>query len=293
MIKYDDCHIHIKRVKDLNKKKLVQTCLYLTLFGLLSIIPISKASASTAWNLQVNGANTTVNYNYDQLLAMPETDVNANLACYGSPVASGNWGGVSLSYLLSQTGLDPTTASVNFAAKDGYKVSLSFEVAMQSDVIIAYQLNGASLPETLRLVLPGYNGNMWISMITSITMSASTAQPGNEGTLPSTWQYWNSPPIKAPDIWPKNETNIEPTVSPIVPTAMPSTIPPTIPPTNVTQPTQKASVQQESNSKGINFPVEAVYGTALGTTVALVVATIALTKRRNIRESTSSSRPVS
>ena len=190
--------IFIKRVKNLNKKKLLQTCLYLTLFGLLSIMPISKASASTAWDLQVNGANTTVNYSYDQLLAMPETDVNANLACYGSPVANGDWGGVSLSYLLSQTGLDPTTASVNFAATDGYKVSLSFEEAMRSDVIIAYQLNGASLPETLRLVLPGYNGNMWISMITSITMSASAAQlsSGNGAgiTVPniSTWQSWNS-----------------------------------------------------------------------------------------------------
>ena len=256
-------------------------------------MPISKASASTAWDLQINGENTTVNYSYDQLLAMPETDVNANLACYGSPVANGNWGGVSLSYLLSQTGLDPTTASVNFVATDGYKVSLSFEEAMRSDVIIAYQLNGASLPETLRLVLPGYNGNMWISMITSITMSASATQPtstsgiGLGTTMPniSSWQSWSPTPDQTQNTSPKNETINEPTL----PSAMPSAITPTIPPTNVTQPTQKPSVQQESNSKGIGFPVEAVYGTALGATVALVVATIALTKRRNIRESSFSS----
>ena len=256
-------------------------------------MPISKASSSTQWNLQVNSAKTSTNYSYDQLLSMPVTTLSANLACYGAPVASGDWSGVSLSYLLEQTGLDLTTVSVNFVASDGYKVSLSLEEAMRSDVIIAYQLNGAYLPETLRLVLPEYNGNMWISMITSITMSASTVQSssGNGAKVPniSTLPSWNSPPIETPNISQKNETIAEPPL----PTIVPSTITPTISPTNVTQPTKSASVQQESNPKSSGSSVGVVYGIALGTVVALVVASIALVRRRNVRELSSSPRRVS
>jgi DMSO/TMAO reductase YedYZ molybdopterin-dependent catalytic subunit len=256
-------------------------------------MPISKVSASTQWNLQVNSASTSTNYSYDQLLSMPVTTVSANLACYGSPVASGDWSGISLSYLLEQTGTDLTAASVNFVASDGYKVSLSLEEAIRSDVIIAYQLNGAYLPEALRLVLPEYNGNMWISMITSITMSESGPQlsSGDGAKVPniSTLPSWNSSPIEAPNISQKNETIIEPPL----PSIAPSTITPTIPPTNVAQPTQSSSVQQESNPKISGSTIGVIYGIAIGTAVALVVALIALVRRRNAREISFSSRLVS
>ena len=245
-------------------------------------MPMGKVSANTQWNLQVNSASTSASYSYDQLLAMPVTTVSANLACYGSPIANGDWSGVSLSYLLNQTGLDLTTASVNFVAADGYKVSLSLEEAMQSDVIIAYQINGASLPETLRLVLPKYNGNMWISMIASITMSSSTAYSGTSSgtssgigiTMPKipNWLSSTPAPVQVQNTLPRNETITESTS----------------PSTNVTQPTQNGSVQQESNSKDSGFRIEAIYGIALGATIiVLVVATIALIRRRNIRKSSS------
>ena len=42
---------------------------------------------------------------------------------------------------------------------------------MRPDVIIAYKLNSYPLMETLRLVIPDANGNMWIAMITSISLS--------------------------------------------------------------------------------------------------------------------------
>jgi len=246
-------------------------------------MPVSRVLASTEWNLQVNGANSSVNYSYDQLLAMPETTVSANLACYGSPVTSGDWSGVSLSYLLQQSGLDPTIISINFVASDGYKVSLSMDEAVQSNVIIAYQLNGSPLSETLRLVMPGYNGNMWISMITSITMSASTTQTSSENGVTvlniSIWQSLPLPPVQAQNTSPKNEAITEPT-------ATPTNI------TQPTQPTQKAAVQQESNPTSSGSTVEVVYGITLGVIVALVIASIALVRRRNVHELLSS-RPIS
>ena len=100
------------------KNKLLQTCLFLTLIGLLLITPIGKVKADTTWNLQLTTiAGTTVNYSYDQLLAMPMTNVSGALYCYGNIVTFGVWGGVSLSYLLQQAGLDPAVASIDFLAK--------------------------------------------------------------------------------------------------------------------------------------------------------------------------------
>jgi DMSO/TMAO reductase YedYZ molybdopterin-dependent catalytic subunit len=247
------------------KTKLIQTCIFLTLFGLILITPIERVSASTEWNLQVtNLAGTTVNYTYDQLLAMPETNVSAAEYCYGSLVTSGNWGGISLSYLLQQVGVDPAVASVDFQAQDDYAVSIPLQEAMQSNVIIAYEIDSTPLTETLRLVVPGANGNIWIAMITTITMSTSQVsvnQPGAANGVPPTVYspgqsstQQQTPVPTQPTTTPKNDTNTEPAA----------------PPANATQPEQKASNPPETSLEGLDFPVAVAYAIALGATVALV-----------------------
>jgi DMSO/TMAO reductase YedYZ molybdopterin-dependent catalytic subunit len=207
---------------------------------------------------------------------MPKTTVNSPECCYGYTVTSGNWEGLSLSYLLQQVGLDSNVASVNFVAQDGYTVSLQIQEALQPDVIIAYQLNDVALSETLRLVIPEENGNMWIAMITSITMSTSITQPGvssGTGFAPpnnsiendSTKQPWlvqtqSTAPLK-------NNTNTEPTA----------------PPTNDTQPVQKVLAQQKSNPENMGFSSIIVYGVSLGATLALMTATLILITKRKSR----------
>ena len=151
------------------KNKLLQTCVLLLIFGLSLTIFIGKVSANPEWNLTItNLAGATTNYSYDQLSAMPVTNVSAALLCYGSIVTYGIWSGVSLSYLLQQAGVDPTVASIDFQAQDGYAVSIPLQVATQPNVIIAYEKNGLPLTEELRLVLPDENGAMWVALITSI-----------------------------------------------------------------------------------------------------------------------------
>ena len=108
---------------------------------------------------------------YEDLLALPETTVSANLACYGTPIKYGDWQGVKLSDILNAAGLDQTVLSTDFGAQDGYSVSIPIDTAMRQDVIVAYAMNGVPLSETLRLVIPGANGNVWIAMITRISMS--------------------------------------------------------------------------------------------------------------------------
>jgi DMSO/TMAO reductase YedYZ molybdopterin-dependent catalytic subunit len=268
-------------MKNLTKNKLLQTCLFLTLIGLLLITPIGKASASTEWNLKITSlAGTTVNYSYNQLLAMPMFNVSASLFCFGNLVTYGLWSGVSLSYLLEQVGVDPAVASIDFKAQDGYSASLPLQVAMLPNVIIAYEKDGSPLSEELRLVLPGENGAMWIALITSITMNAAVID--SDQYLSSTTAVQSQlPPMNSigqstaqqqepaqahPTAAPKNETKTEPIA----------------PPANITQPDQKTTPQQDSNPKSLGFPVMVVYGIALGAIVALVAASyLAYNRRRS------------
>ena len=136
---------------------------------------------------------------------------------------------------------------------------------MQPNVIIAYQSDG-----TLRLVVPGENGPLWIDMITSITMSTAAIQSasanGISGNLPavltgSTGQSPTPPqetPQPQPTATPKIETSIKPTTSPA----------------NVTQTAPKSTPPQSSSPQDsiLGSPLVVAYGIAIGITIALVAA---------------------
>ncbi len=130
--------------------------------------------ADTQSNLEItNNSGVILDFTHEQLMAMPKTTEYTELYCYGSLAIYGNWTGVLLSYLLAQTRITPEVSSIQFSASDGYTVSIPTDLAMQPQIIIAYEINGQPLAEGLRLIVPGANGATWISLITSITMSTS------------------------------------------------------------------------------------------------------------------------
>ncbi len=156
------------------EKTLFPTCLFLILFASLTIMPIVRVSAdNVGWDLQVtNLAGDPRNFTWGQILAMPKTSVSASLYCYGFLMASGNWSGVRLSYLLQQVDAGYANASsVDFVASDRYQMTIPIEVASREDVIVAYEMDGTPLSEGFRLVIPGANGNTWVAMITTISMT--------------------------------------------------------------------------------------------------------------------------
>ena len=260
-------------------KNKLQTCILLLIFGLSLITSVEKVSASTEWNLTVtNLAGTMTNYSYDQLSAMPVTNVSAALLCYGSIVTYGIWSGVSLSYLLQQAGVDPTVASIDFLAQDGYAVSIPLQVAAQPNVIIAYEKNGSPLTEELRLVLPDENGATWIALIASIKMD--TAMINLNQYLASTAPVTNIvPQMKSsgqsvqpqqtrvptqPTTLPKNETNVTPPPSP----------------TNITLPTQNTNSLHSSSTN----TVMAIYIIAPGGIIASAALGFLIYSRRRIKQ---------
>ncbi len=158
------------------KNKLQLACVIVVILGLLLTTATGPVLAGTGSNLEItNKSGTIFDFTYEEVLAMPKTTVSADLYCDGSLATYGNWTGVLLSYLLTQAQLTPEVGSVDFMASDGYKVSIPIDLAMEPQIIIAYEQNGKPLSEGLRLVVPGANGAAWIAQITSITMSTSGA----------------------------------------------------------------------------------------------------------------------
>ncbi|HLN90095.1 MAG TPA: molybdopterin-dependent oxidoreductase [Candidatus Binatia bacterium] len=225
-------------------------------------------SADTQSTLRVtNLAGTTITLASQDILALRETTVNAELACYGTPLSTGDWQGVRLSDILNLAGMEPSVAVIIFEAADGYSVSIAIDTAMRSDVIIAYELNGTPLQEGYRLTYPGANGNLWIAMIKSITMSASLTGV-NTANKPGGF-YQNQPPAN----FTTSSTTPQPIQSHPTITTQPTETPqmqPAAPATNPTSTTQSPSGQQTAEHTS-TFPVWILYyaGTAILITFAI------------------------
>jgi DMSO/TMAO reductase YedYZ molybdopterin-dependent catalytic subunit len=247
------------------KNKLIQVFIITSMIGLLlSLIPTPSVLADVSYNLEVtNLAGTNFSFTGEQLLAMPKTMVHADLLCYGSLVTSGNWGGVLLSYLLNLTQATPEVLSLGFVASDGYIVNIPIDLAMQPQIIIAYELNSEFLPQGLRLVLPGYNGAAWIAMITSISMSSLQVQypaPNTaQGIIPMPSDTHQSTPPQQATAPPQQTT---PENSPSNQTTNPA---------NVTNPNQTASSPQLSNNEGKGIQVVFFYSIASALVIVLAV----------------------
>jgi DMSO/TMAO reductase YedYZ molybdopterin-dependent catalytic subunit len=237
---------------------------------------------NTNSTLQIIDPNQTTTLTLNDLMALPKTTVNAALFCYGKLVTSGDWSGVKISDLLSQVGVTSDVGSINFLASDGYTAAISIETAMRSDVIIAYALDGNSLTENLRLVIPGANGNLWIAMITALTLSATkisndgskdmgttaTNQYEYHGLTNATEQTSPSQPQAQATMPPENKPTIAPTATPAN--------------TTQTQPNQKAT-NQNSGLQSSSSPVEYVYLGLLGAAVAVFVVGFAVYRHKLIK----------
>ncbi len=231
---------------------------------------------TSQWDLQITTlSGTTTNLTFDDLLALPKITVTSDLYCYGNIVAGGDWQGARLSDILNQAGIEPSVLSIDFRAKDGYSVSMPINMAMRQDIIGAYQLNGSPLPETLRLVVPGANGNSWISLIASISMSDS---PLDQSI---------STPVSLPAYVPNQSSSTSATVQPsqvetqIQPPTNTSnknpTTEPTMPPANVTQP---PSGQKVAGQYGSIPSVGVVYILVISAVVGLVLFIVVFWRRK-------------
>ena len=133
-----------------------------------------SAEIDAEWQLTVTGlVNKPLNLTLADLMAMAQTTINAPLFCVGPKpflVDEGNWTGVELGLLLNNAEISPNAIKVAFYATDGFTTDLTIVSAMDENVIVAYEKDGAPLDEKLRLVVPDRWGYKWIHSLNNIEL---------------------------------------------------------------------------------------------------------------------------
>jgi hypothetical protein len=256
------------------KAEFTLTCAFMAIL-IITLIPTAAANRTIE---VINLSRDTYTFTYQQLAEMPLTNVDAELFCYGSLVASGGWSGVQLSYLLTQTNVSSEVKSIQFTASDSYTVTIPIQLALAPETIIAYQYDGAQIVD-LRLVLPGVNGASWINQIVSINMGnnevdapAAAAGTGARGSL-SEYIIENRQTPPVPTFAP-NQT--QPTPKPVPGN---STINQIVPPSDTSESNQSPQSQTEhSQSKGLDGSTIALIATVLA--VGSAIATILVYKNK-------------
>ena len=164
---------------------------------------ISK-SEGAAWTVTVDGGlGESLPLSILDLKKLPSKTMAVTMECAGNnrsdldPLVSGNqfangaisnaiWTGVSLSHVLDTVEINSDSVEILFEGADSgipeagyhkssYLRSLSMDIANDPDIILAYEMNGETLPLEhgfpLRLVVPGWYGMAsvkWVKNITAI-----------------------------------------------------------------------------------------------------------------------------
>lgn len=106
------------------------------------------------------------------------------------------WEGILLKDLLQDSQYNPNAQILIFYSQDGFTTSLPTSYIVDNDIIIAYTVNGLTLPKSegypFQLVAEGKLGYKWAKWITKIEVSNDTSFRG----------YWESRGYSNDADWP-------------------------------------------------------------------------------------------
>ena len=132
------------------------------------------------WTLTVEGlVDNPLSFTLDEFKQLPSAEQYNTLCCIsndvgGDLIGNAHWRGARLKPLLEQAGPQSGIKKVVFHAADGYTDSITFDVAMRSANLLAYEMNGDPLNHThgspLRLLVPGIYGMKNVKWITKIEL---------------------------------------------------------------------------------------------------------------------------
>jgi DMSO/TMAO reductase YedYZ molybdopterin-dependent catalytic subunit len=142
----------------------------------------------STYRLTITGlANQSVEYTYANVInGFQKYQKVVTLHCVEGWSVKILWEGFLLKDLLNKAGINPETVVVIFYAYDGYSTSLPLNYILDNDILIAYKMNGLTLPPErgfpFQLVAESKYGYKWIKWITVIELSDNVNYKG----------YWES-----------------------------------------------------------------------------------------------------
>jgi DMSO/TMAO reductase YedYZ molybdopterin-dependent catalytic subunit len=141
----------------------------------------------TSYHLEVDGLVAHPrNYTYDQVKSFQNYQKVVKLDCVEGWSVNILWQGVLVKDILNEAQPLPPANTVIFYAVDGYSTSFPLEYLQNNQIIMAYQMNNATLPPErgfpLQLVAESKWGYKWIKWINRIELSNNSSFQG----------YWES-----------------------------------------------------------------------------------------------------
>jgi len=123
-----------------------------------------------AWKLSLHGlVNNPLTLSFAELKAMDAVDQYNTLECVsnsvgGDLISNARLKSVRLKDLLEKAQVQPGAVYVVFTCADSYDVGIPIERALLEGTILAYEMNGVSLPQEhgypVRVIVPGLYGMM-------------------------------------------------------------------------------------------------------------------------------------
>ncbi len=129
------------------------------------------------YRLTITGlVNNELEYTYDEVLYnYPAFKKVVTLHCVEGWSVTILWEGIQLKDLIADAEVNPEATTVIFYAYDGYSTSLPLDYIIDSNIMMAYEMNNVTLPPErgypFQLVAESKWGYKWIKWITAIELS--------------------------------------------------------------------------------------------------------------------------